>query len=165
MDRRASPGIRARWRIQRSWFARQSSLLRASRSDEDEAIEHYAWAVLSRYGVIFRKLLEREASSPPWRKLLYVLWRMEARGDIRGGRFVDGFAGEQFALPEAVEAIKRMRKQALTGHRITLSAADPCNLVGTLLPGKRPAASSVITFCDGIPVAADSPHTAQPSSA
>ncbi len=141
------------------------SLLRASRSDEDEAIEHYAWAVLSRYGVIFRKLLEREASSPPWRKLLYVLWRMEARGDIRGGRFVDGFAGEQFALPEAVEAIKRMRKQALTGHRITLSAADPCNLVGTLLPGKRPAASSVITFCDGIPVAADSPHTAQPSSA
>lgn len=141
------------------------SLLRTSRCEEDEAIEHFAWATLSRYGVVFRKILEREASAPPWRKLLYVLWRMEARGEIRGGRFVDGFAGEQFALPEAVEGIKRMRKKPLNGETITISAADPCNLVGTLIPGKRPAPSCDITFCDGLPLEPGTEFSPKQSSA
>ncbi len=140
------------------------SLLRAGKAEDDEAIEHFAWATLSRYGVIFRKLLEREASSPPWRKLLYVLWRMEARGEIRGGRFVDGFAGEQFALPEAVEGIKRMRKQAPSGSQVVLSAADPCNLVGIVLPGKRPTGTARIVLRDGLPIA-DASETQHPPSA
>ena len=99
-----------------------------------------ARVLLRRYGVVFRKLLEREDRLPPWRDLLYVYRRMEARGELRGGRFVQGFAGEQYALPDAVAALREIRNQPKHGDLITLSAADPLNLSGLITPGPRIAA-------------------------
>ena len=136
------------------------SLLRPPVAEEQEALEHCLWALLSRYGVIFRKLLEREKSSPPWRKLLYVLWRMEARGEIRGGRFVEGFSGEQFALPEAVEGLRRWRKRPPSGRTVQVPASDPCNLSGILLPGDK-VSRGVLVLQDGLPVEADSADLSQ----
>lgn len=132
------------------------SLLRPPQANENDALEHYAWAVLTRYGVMFRKILERENQPPPWRKLLYVLWRMEARGEIRGGRFVDGFAGEQFALPEAAEQLRRIRNTPLDGASVAVAASDPCNLVGILMPGKRVSGRAQIVMKDGLPIDTDS---------
>jgi ATP-dependent Lhr-like helicase len=111
--------------------------------------------LLRRYGVVFRRLLEREAVHIPWRELLRVLWRMEARGEIRGGRFVDGVAGEQFALPEALGALRSHRADAGHDDLVSVSAVDPLNLVGTLLPGERiPATLNTrIVFSNGLPVA------------
>ncbi len=105
-----------------------------------EAVECVAAALLRRYGVVFRKLLERESNVPPWRELLYIYRRMEARGEIRGGRFVDQFGGEQFALPEAVGLLRRVRREPANGALYSISAADPLNLLGILLPGERVAA-------------------------
>jgi ATP-dependent Lhr-like helicase len=93
------------------------------------AVDHIARVLLCRYGVVFRKLLERETSLPPWRELFYVYRRMEARGEIRGGRFVAGFAGEQFALPDAATMLLGMTRDTAT-DRVSISAADPLNLVG-----------------------------------
>jgi ATP-dependent Lhr-like helicase len=121
------------------------------------ALEHIAHVLLRRYGVVFWRLLEREASwLPPWRDLLPVFHRLEARGEIRGGRFVDGLAGEQFALPEAIPLLREMRRRPLDGGLVCLCAVDPLNLAGTLLPGdKVPAlAANRILFQDGVPVAA-----------
>jgi ATP-dependent Lhr-like helicase len=121
-----------------------------------EAIEHIARVLLRRWGVVFWKLLQREAAwLPPWRELRRVYQRLEARGEIRGGRFVEGVVGEQFALPEAVEALRRVRKREHDGTLITISGADPLNLVGGVLPGaKVPAlANSRIVHRDGLPVA------------
>ncbi len=117
-------------------------------------LEHHARVLLGRYGVVFRKVLERESLLPPWRELLYVLRRMEARGDVRGGRFVDGFSGEQFALPDAVAQLRAGRYRN-NDEYVALSAADPLNLTGVILPGPRiPAAvSSRIVFRRGLPVA------------
>ncbi|MBU6476790.1 MAG: ATP-dependent DNA helicase [Xanthomonadaceae bacterium] len=126
------------------------------RGAESEAIEHIARVLLRRWGVVFWKLLEREASwLPPWRELRRVCQRLEARGEIRGGRFVEGVVGEQFALPEAVEALRRVRKREHDGALIAISGADPLNLVGGVLPGaKVPAlANSRIVYRDGLPVA------------
>ena len=131
------------------------SLLRRTETDAHEAMEHFLWALFSRYGVVFRKLLERERHAPPWRKLLYVLWRMEARGEIRGGRFVDGFSGEQFAIPEAIESLRKWRKRPCNGEVVEISAADPCNLTGILLPGKK-ATGETVKLQDGIPLNDDS---------
>ena len=123
---------------------------------DSERIEHIARALLRRYGVVFRKLLERESKLPTWRELLYVYRRMEARGELRGGRFVQGYSGEQFALPEAVGSLRDTRKRPAKGEFITLSAADPLNLAGILTPGtKVPAlAGNRVLFRDGVPVAA-----------
>ena len=123
--------------------------------DRDEAVEHIAWALLRRYGVVFRKVLEREANLPPWRELLRVYWRLEARGEIRGGRFVQRFAGEQFALPDAVAELRSIRNRKPADDRIAISAADPLNLLGIVLPGEKVAATpnNRILFCDGIPIA------------
>jgi ATP-dependent Lhr-like helicase len=123
--------------------------------DHGEAVEHIAWVLLRRYGVVFRKVLERESSLPPWRELLRVYWRMEARGEIRGGRFVHGFAGEQFALPDAVAELRSTRKSKARGDRIAISAADPLNLVGIILPGEKITAmpGNRILFRDGVAVA------------
>lgn len=123
---------------------------------DSERIEHIARTLLRRYGVVFRKLLERESRLPSWRELLYVYRRMEARGELRGGRFVQGYSGEQFALPEAVGSLRDTRKRAAKGEFITLSAADPLNLAGILTPGARvPAvAGNRVLFRDGVPVAA-----------
>lgn len=125
------------------------------RQQADERVAHIARSLLRRYGVVFRKLLERESKLPSWRELLYVYRRMEARGELRGGRFVQGFSGEQFALPEAVGSLRETRKRPARGDLIAISAADPLNLVGILTPGRRvPAlAGNRILFRDGVPVA------------
>ena len=122
-----------------------------------ETLEHIAYTLLRRYGVVFWRLLQREAAwLPPWRELLRVLRRLEARGDLRGGRFVASVTGEQFALPEAVGLLRETRRAPLTNAYIGVSGADPLNLVGTLLPGPRvPAlAGNRVLYRDGLPVAA-----------
>jgi ATP-dependent Lhr-like helicase len=118
-------------------------------------LEAIARVLLRRYGVVFRKLADRENLAPPWRDLVRVLRLLEARGEIRGGRFVEGFYGEQFALPEAVASLRLLRKREKTGTLITLSAADPANLQGILTPGPRAPAtrSNRVLFRDGEPVA------------
>jgi len=122
--------------------------------DADD-IEHMAETLLFRYGVVFRKVLEREAHICSWRELLQQYRRLEARGEIRGGRFVQGFSGEQFAHPEAVSMLRETRRKGKQGTFIAISAADPLNLVGIITPGERlPANSSNrVLYRDGIPVA------------
>ncbi len=117
--------------------------------------EHIARVLLHRYGVVFRKVLERESGLPSWRELLYVYRRMEARGELRGGRFVQGFAGEQYALPEAVSTLRKIRNQPSEGVFVALSAADPLNLSGQITPGQRiPMQSSRrLLYRDGVPIA------------
>jgi ATP-dependent helicase Lhr and Lhr-like helicase len=121
-----------------------------------EAVEHLALSLLRRYGVVFWRLLEREAPwLPPWRELLRVYRTLEARGDLRGGRFVAGFSGEQFALPEAIGLLRDARKKPETGAFVSLSGADPLNLAGILTPGPKLAAltGNRLLYRDGLPVA------------
>ncbi|HZZ11100.1 MAG TPA: ATP-dependent DNA helicase, partial [Paraburkholderia sp.] len=121
-----------------------------------EVLEHIAMTLLRRYGVLFWRLLEREADwLPPWRDLLRVCQRLEARGLVRGGRFVNGLAGEQFALPEAIPLLRQMRRHANDSAFIALAATDPLNLAGTLLVGdKVPAvAGNRLLYRDGVIVA------------
>ncbi|HKT30947.1 MAG TPA: DEAD/DEAH box helicase [Gammaproteobacteria bacterium] len=122
---------------------------------DGEALAHLAEVLLRRYGVVFRKVLERESGLPPWRELLYIYRRLEARGEVRGGRFVDGFAGEQFALPEAVGALRDTRRREKTGELVSVSAADPLNLVGIVTPGARVPVQGEnrVLYRDGVPVA------------
>ncbi|GAA0418612.1 DEAD/DEAH box helicase [Cocleimonas flava] len=124
--------------------------------NQDE-IEFIAWTLLHRYGVIFRKVLERENNLPQWRDLLRVYWRMEARGEIRGGRFVNGVSGEQFALPEALNVLRKSRKNNKADQSITISSADPLNLIGILLPGDKVPVTPLtnISFINGVPVVSD----------
>jgi ATP-dependent Lhr-like helicase len=120
-------------------------------------VEHVAQALLRRYGVVFWRLLAREAGAlPPWRDLLRVYRRLEACGEIRGGRFVAGFSGEQYALPEAVGHLREARRRPASGEWVSLSAADPLNLIGVLTPGAKLAAltGNRLLYCDGLPVAA-----------
>ena len=105
----------------------------------DAALESFARMLLARYGVLFRDLLARESNAPKWRELLGILRRLEARGEVRGGRFVTGFGGEQFALPEAVDSLREARKHE-SPHEIAVAAADPLNLAGIVVPGERVAA-------------------------
>lgn len=122
-----------------------------------EALEHIARVLLRRYGVVFWRLLAREADwLPPWRELLRVYHRLEARGEIRGGRFVAGVAGEQFALPEALALLREVRKRPLAGELLAVSAVDPLNQLGTLLPGSKVPAlpGNRILYRDGVPLAA-----------
>ena len=122
--------------------------------DRNRAVEATCWMLLKRYGIVFRDLLARETNLPKWRELQVAYHRIEDRGEIRGGRFVDGFIGEQFALPVAVESLRAARKLAPTQEPITLSAADPLNLVGIIVPGERvPAISGkIVVFRDGVAV-------------
>jgi len=136
-------------------LAGKSSLL-----PEDQLAEAVAWQLLRRYGVVFRRLVERESVLPPWRDVLRVFRRLEARGEIRGGRFVGGFSGEQYALSEAVGLLRSVRREAGIGDGglgeiVVLSAADPLNLVGIITPGEpvTAIASNRILYRDGIPVA------------
>jgi len=120
-------------------------------------VEHIARVLLRRWGVVFRKLLEREEGLPPWRDLYYVYRRLEARGEVRGGRFVSGFAGEQFALPEAVAVLRKSAKTP--GHeRVSISAIDPLNLAGILTPGEKVPrlAGNRVLFENGVPIAVQS---------
>ena len=122
-----------------------------------QTVEHVAHALLRRYGVVSWKILQREAAwLPPWRELARVLRRLEARGDVRGGRFVASVTGEQFALPEAVALLRETRRAPLSGNAVSISAADPLNVVGTLLPGaKIPALTgNRVLYRDGVAIAA-----------
>ncbi|AHL76494.1 ATP-dependent DNA helicase [Stutzerimonas stutzeri] len=145
-----------RWALVRKATATTADPAPARRPPLDpEALEHIAMVLLRRYGVVFWRLLDREADwLPPWRDLLRVYHRLEARGEIRGGRFVAGLPGEQFALPEAVGLLREIRKRPLSGEMIAVSAVDPLNQVGTLLPGERvPAvAGNRILYRDGVPL-------------
>jgi ATP-dependent Lhr-like helicase len=120
--------------------------------ERDRVVEATCWMMLKRYGVVFRDLLAREANLPKWRELQIAFRRLEARGEIRGGRFVDGFTGEQFALPAAVESLRATRKIPPGVDVVTLSAADPLNLVGVIVPGERvPAISGrTVSYRDGV---------------
>ncbi|MDP6607322.1 MAG: DEAD/DEAH box helicase [Dehalococcoidia bacterium] len=119
----------------------------------DDLAERVAGVLLERYGVIFRDVASREPLALPWREVLRALRRMEARGTVRGGRFVSGFVGEQYALPEAVDALRRTRREPRSGERVTISAADPVNLTGIGLPGARVPAipGRTVDFIDGLP--------------
>ena len=128
----------------------------ASSAIPAETKEAVARILLQRYGVVFKRLLEREGIALPWRDLLRVYHRLEARGEIRGGRFVAGISGEQFALPEAVGLVRSIRRAPAKDNMISVSAADPLNLAGIITPGPRVTAHTAnrVLYSDGAPVAA-----------
>jgi ATP-dependent Lhr-like helicase len=130
------------------------SLLHTEAADRDPSVESCCWMLLRRYGVVFRDLLARETNLPRWRELQIGYRRLEDRGEVRGGRFVDGFLGEQFALPVAVESLRAHRNlpPQPNAERIVLAAADPLNLVGIVVPGDRiPAISGkTVAFREGV---------------
>src|SRR6185295_4788908 len=129
------------------------SLLASERADDVEVV---AKTLLKRYGVVFRSMLQRESGLPPWRELVRVYRRMEARGEIRGGRFVASFGGEQFAAADAVGRLRAVRKTEKLDELVVLNATDPLNLVGILTPEDRVAAiyRNRILYRDGLPIAA-----------
>ena len=129
--------------------------MRQTEAIDRESIGAIAQKLLQRYGVVFRKLLDRESINIPWRDFLRVLRRLEARGEIRGGRFVGGFSGEQFATADAVHLLRSMRRTQPNGAMLSVSAADPLNMLGILVPGPRlaPAASNRLLYRDGVPIA------------
>ncbi len=136
---------------------RWSLLYSGETQEHGRAVEAISWMLLGRYGIVFRELLTRETILPKWRELLITLRRLEDRGEIRGGRFVSGFLGEQFALPVAVESLRALRNQQPSGEIITVSAADPVNLAGIVFPGERVPANSGrrVAFRDGVAVQPD----------
>jgi ATP-dependent Lhr-like helicase len=146
---------------------RWSLLYSGEATDRNVALEAICWMLLRRYGIVFREVLTRESILPKWREVLITLRRLEDRGEIRGGRFVSGFLGEQFALPVAVESLRAMRKQQPSGEIVTVSAADPLNLVGILVPGERVASNSgkFVSFRDGVALAAEERTSVIPISA
>ena len=140
-----------RWAVLRTAVLRTASHVPAGEVTPDE---FFARQLLRRYGIIMRELLAREVRAPAWRVLLGIYRRMEARGEIRGGRFVAGFVGEQFALPEAVDTLRAVRRSAEDTEPVIVAAADPLNLVGILTPGARvsPFSNQVIAYHNGVPV-------------
>jgi ATP-dependent Lhr-like helicase len=132
------------------------SLLEIKGGASEERTEFWAQQYVRRYGIFCRELLAREFLVPPWREILRVLRRSEARGELRGGRFIDGLHGEQFALPEAVESLRALRRKEPQEHYLRISACDPLNLVGILIPGQRVPAilGNRIIYRDGLPIAA-----------
>jgi ATP-dependent helicase Lhr and Lhr-like helicase len=122
--------------------------------DQETLAEAVAEQLLARYGVVFRDLMPRESVVLSWRLILWALRRMEARGTVRGGRFVTGFVGEQYALPEAVESLRQTRRRERTGEIVRLAAVDPLNLVGVLTPGPRVPAQrgNIVAYRDGLPI-------------
>jgi ATP-dependent Lhr-like helicase len=136
----------------RANFAGRWSLV--SGAPADDAVEIQARVLLRRYGIVFRRMLTREPNAAPWRELARVYRRLEARGEIRGGRFVHGMSGEQFALPEAIERMREVRREAHDGKLVVLSAADPLNLTGIITADERIRAvpATRIAFRDGVAV-------------
>jgi ATP-dependent Lhr-like helicase len=135
---------------------RWSLVRRTTTEIDDNSIEHVARALLRRYGVVFWRLIEREAAwLPPWRELLRVYRRLESRGEIRGGRFVAGFAGEQFALPDAIGMLRETRREQNGDTWIAVSGPDPLNLAGILTPGPKVTslAGNRVLYRDGLPMA------------
>lgn len=151
--RRAGQG-RGRTSRPRHSTGRWCLLFSGEPGDRTRSDELICKILLDRYGVVFRELLARESFNLAWRELLVMFRRLEDRGEVRGGRFVDGFIGEQFALPVAVESLRAMRNARTTGQTVTLSAADPLNLIGIVIPGERVPALSKrqVVLRDGIPV-------------
>ncbi len=152
-SRRTAPGSPKIARP-RHTTGRWSLLYTAEAGDRNKTLEAMCQMLLRRYGVVFRDVLTRESNLPKWRELLITFRRLEDRGEVRGGRFVSGFLGEQFALPHAVESLRAMRNLPATGETIIVSAADPLNLVGVIVPGERvPAISGrYVKFRDGVAV-------------
>ncbi len=146
---------------------RWSLLYGAENPDRTKVAEATCWMLLRRYGVVFREVLARESNLPKWRELLIAFRRLEDRGEVRGGRFVSGFLGEQFALPEAVESLRAMRNLPASGDTVTISAADPLNLVGFIVPGDRVAAISgrFVSFRDGVAIEAEERPSVLPEAA
>jgi ATP-dependent Lhr-like helicase len=132
------------WRGRTQWVS----------GDSEKSVEHKARQLLRRYGIVFRDLLARETCAPSWRSLLGIYRRLEARGEIRGGRFVNGFVGEQFALPEAVERLRAERRSKDPQEPLLIASADPLNFIGILTPGGRisPYSNQVIAHHNGVPV-------------
>jgi ATP-dependent Lhr-like helicase len=124
-----------------------------SELDSDELAEAAAEQLLNRWGVVFRDLAAHDCLRPPWREIQWALRRLEDRGLVRGGRFVTGFSGEQYALPAAVEQLAHVRKAPRTGERVVVNATDPLNLVGAVVPGDTiPAVrTNRVTYVDGVP--------------
>ena len=141
----------------RATFAGRWTLLATTGSAEsgDADVEALAWTLLRRYGVVFRRVLTRESHRVPWRELVRVYRRLEARGEIRGGRFVTGMSGEQFALPDALERLREIRRSKPDGRLTAISTADPLNLAGIITPGDRLRAASRnrVVYRNGVPVA------------
>jgi ATP-dependent Lhr-like helicase len=135
---------------------RWSVLRSASSPSREDATRALAWTLLNRYGVVFRRVLARETTGVPWRDLARVYRTLEARGEIRGGRFVSGMSGEQFALPDAVDRVRELRRSGPDDALITISAADPLNLTGIITGSERlrTAAGNRIVYRNGIPLAA-----------
>ncbi len=152
-NRRATPGVPKLAKPRHS-TGRWSLLYAAEVTDHNKVLEAMCQMLLRRYGVVFREVLARESNLPKWRELLIAFRRLEDRGEVRGGRFVSGFLGEQFALPEAVESLRAMRNLPAKGETLVVSAADPMNLVGFIVPGERvPAISGrYVKFRDGVAV-------------
>ena len=128
----------------------------AAGKPDEEAVELVVRTLLRRWGVIFWRLLAREAAwLPPWRDIVMCCRRLEARGEIRGGRFVAGFSGEQYATPDAVAPLREARRRALSGQYVSLSGADPLNLLGIITPGQRlpSLAGNRLLYLDGLPIA------------
>ncbi|MBV8515691.1 MAG: DEAD/DEAH box helicase, partial [Acidobacteria bacterium] len=149
--KRHSEGSSARNTASRNPGGRWSLLYTGEPVERSKALEATCRMLLRRYGIVFRELLARETIVPKWREVLLTMRRLEDRGEIRGGRFVSGFLGEQFALPLAVESLRATRNLAPTGETVTISATDPLNLVGIVVPGDRVAANSgrTVAFRDG----------------
>jgi len=120
----------------------------------EDLAETWAEQLLFRYGVVFRDLVQRENITIPWREILRALRRMEARGSVRGGRFVAGFYGEQYARPEAVESLRKVRRMEKKGELVRISAVDPLNHTGTITPGPRVTAVHTrhVLYRDGVPL-------------
>jgi ATP-dependent Lhr-like helicase len=122
--------------------------------DLDGVAEALAEQLLMRWGIVFRDVVVRENLALPWREIIWALRRLEARGAIRGGRFVSGFTGEQFALPEALEMLARVKRKPREGERVRICGSDPLNLVGIIVPGDRVPAirTREVVYVDGLPV-------------
>jgi ATP-dependent Lhr-like helicase len=140
-----------RWAL----FKPESFGIEQLQAGSPEFVERVAMQLLHRYGVVFRDLLARESCAPPWRDLLVQYRRLELRGEIRGGRFVAGFTGEQFGLPEAIEALRSVRRESDDAtQEVTVSASDPLNLAGIVTPGQRVSAGAgtPIIFRGGVAI-------------
>jgi ATP-dependent Lhr-like helicase len=135
LGRRPVRSTAGRWSLLTEEVHAAPSAIEQARRNE-AALESYARMLLARYGILFRDLLTRESNAPKWRDLAAILRRLEARGEIRGGRFVTGFGGEQFALPEAADFLRASRSRESTAI-VEVAAADPANLAGIVLPGER----------------------------
>jgi ATP-dependent Lhr-like helicase len=124
----------------------------ATETGTDVNLEFLALQFLNRWGVVFRDLMVRETLAPPWRDLLVIYRRMEARGELRGGRFVSGFVGEQFARPEALDLLRHVRRTSASGEEIWIAHTDPLNLTGVILPGPRTGtlAQGSLRLIDGV---------------